>query len=371
MGSLIYLQPMVGYPTAEVHSVQVTRTVGALGKSVDVLLVVGSLSVDPEALQTAVLDYYGVEFGPRVRVITVPGRRLQGLSFPLALREILGQAPEADAFYTRSYLMARRLLRYRRLHKRKVFFESHKKMGYLREDPIPESPYATIRDRFESRNEPRKLIQHVYSQADCVFFLHRHSLEVARRDLALQSADELWYGFQDGAPVEGLSKDRDAFVYSGSLEEHKLFVLLMDALDQVQTDVRVAVYGGDSSQIADLRRRVAARPCGNRLDLLGWRKPTDLQAQLGGYQYGIALQEGLKVVDYIENGLIPIVPDIPSYREVLDDRHAVFFRPDDPTSLAEALSNPPLMARDLPAVRELCAAHSVGRRAQAILARLE
>lgn len=370
MQSLIYLQPMDGYPTAQVHSIQITRTVGEIGKYTDVLLVVGSLSVEPEQLPAAVRDYYGVEFGPRVRVIAVPGRRLQGLSFPFALRELIAHAPEGAAFYTRSYSMARRLLRYRWMHKRKVFFESHKKMGYLKEDPVAGSPYAAIRSRFEERNEPLDLIQQVYTQADCVFFLHRHSLEAARRDLVLRDADELWYGFQGVPSVEDRTEDRDAFVYSGSLEEHKLFVLLMDALDRVHSDVRVSVYGGDSGQITDLRRRVAARACGKRLEFLGWQRPTDLQAQLLRYRYGIALQEGLKVVEYIENGVIPIVPDIPSYREVFDDRFVVFFRPDAPASLAEALTSPTLKTSDHSAVRQFCAAHSVEHRARTILARL-
>jgi glycosyltransferase involved in cell wall biosynthesis len=371
MQSLIYLQPMNGYPTAQVHSVQITRTVGELGKYADVLLVVGSLSVEPQQLRAAVRDYYGVEFGPRVRVITMSGQRLQGLSFPLALRKLMAHAPSGAVFYTRSYPMARRLLRYRWMHKRKVFFETHKKMGYLKEDPVADSPYAAIRRRFEERNESLELIQRVYSQADCVFFLHRHSLEVARRDLALRDADELWYGLHGEPPVQDPAEDRDAFVYSGSLEEHKLFVLLMDAIDQVHTDVRVSVYGGDSDQIADLRRRAVGRPCGKRLDFLGWRRPTDLLTQLRRYRFGIALQEGLKVVDYFESGLVPIVPDIPSYRDVLDERHACFFHPDSPEHLAQALDHAVGRARVEPAaIRELCDTYSVECRAEKILAKL-
>ncbi|NNG15059.1 MAG: glycosyltransferase family 4 protein [Gemmatimonadales bacterium] len=369
MPSLIYLQPMHGYPTAQVHSIQITRTVGALGRHVDVLLVAGSLSVEPEKLPGAVRDYYNVEFGPQVRVITMPGTRLQGLSFPFALREIMASASEGAAFYTRSYLMARRLLRYRWMHKRKVFFESHKKMGYWNKEPLEGSPYADARQRFAERNEPIAQIRRVYQQADCVFFLHKHSLALARRDLALRDAEHLWYGLRcstRAAPTGG-----QGIVYAGSLSEDKLIDFLLDALDRVETDVRVSVYGGDSDQIGDLRRRVAARPCGKRLDFRGWQRPADLSRELPKYRFGVAMQEGMKVVDYLESGLTPIVSDTPAYRDVFDARHACFFRPDSPEQLAQALDHAVDHAIQPAAIRQLCDTYSVERRARKILARLE
>jgi hypothetical protein len=105
MPALIYLQPMHGYPTAEVHSIQITRTVGALGNHVEVLLVAGSLSVEPAKLPVAVRDYYGVEFGPKVRVVTMPGSVLHAFvpdgpeAPPLSLdayEESLLRVPQED-----------------------------------------------------------------------------------------------------------------------------------------------------------------------------------------------------------------------------------------------------------------------------------
>jgi hypothetical protein len=78
----------------------------------------------------------------------------------------------------------------------------------------------------------------------------------------------------------------------------------------------------------------------------------------------------MKVVDYLECGLTPIIPALPSYLEVLDARHAVFFRPDDADSLARALDAAGGRAADREAVRELCDRCSVDRRAATILGRL-
>ena len=368
MQSLIYLQPMDGYPTAKVHSIQITRIVGEIGKHTDVLLVVGSLSAEPEQLPAVVSDYYGVEFGPRVRVIAIPRTRLQGFSFPFALRELMGHAPEGAVFYTRSYLMARRLLRYRWIHKRRVFFESHKKMGYWNKEPLEGSPYADVRRRFAERNEPIELIRGVYTKADCVFFLHKHSLELARREVALRDAEHLWYGLQCGP--EDRAMDRRGIVYAGSLTEDKLTDLLLDALDRVETDVRVSLYGGDSKQIAELERRAAARPCAERLDFRGWRRPKDLPGELHRYRFGLAMQEGMKVVDYLESGLTPIVPDTPAYRDVFEERHVIYYPPDGPQQLAKVLDSCESRVRDPSVLRDFCAAHSIERRAQTILTRL-
>ncbi len=367
MRSLIYLQPM-SYPGEKTHTIQITRTVAALGEHVDVLLVVGSLTVEPEYLKDAVRRIYGVELGPRVRAIEVRRWWLVEPLFPFALRKILSAAGGRADYYTRSFPIARRLLRYQWWHGGRVFLETHKKAGYLKEDPVPDSRYLRIRNRFERTNDPRWRIRRIYSRVDCLFFLHRHSLEAVARDQAVRGAEHLWYGLQP--PASEPAHGRHGFVYCGSVVEHKLFDLLLDALDRVKMEVRVSVYGAEPSRVAKLKKTTAGRPCWARLVFHDRRDHADLQGLLRAYQYGVALQEGLKVVDYLENGLTPIVPDLPSYREVLDERHALFFRADDPDSLARRLDGVDQRTADPAAVRELLDTFSVERRAQKILARL-
>jgi len=150
-----------------------------------------------------------------------------------------------------------------------------------------------------------------------------------------------------------------------------MFHLLLDALDRVHTDVRVGLFGGEDSVIAELSRTASHRPCWPRLEFHGRLDHAALQDRLLSYRYGIALKEAMKVVDYMENGLTPIVPDIPSYREVMDERHAMFFRSDDPDSLAQCLDGAGGRIADLSATQELLARYSVDRRAAKVIAKLQ
>ncbi len=367
MRSLIYLQPMA-YPTTRSHSIQITKLVGALGKQIDVLFVVGSLTVRPEQVRDDVRRIYGVEFGDRVRVAAVDSKWFHTFSFPFGLRKVLALAPKDADFYTRSFPIARKLLRYRWLHGRRVFLETHKKAGYLRADPVADSPYARTREVIEQVNQSLSFIRTVYSRADCVFFLHRHSMDVARRDGAVRDSEHIWYGVR--APRQSGGR-RQGFVHCGSILEGKMFHLLLDALDRVQTDVRVGIFGGEASVIEALGRTASHRPCWPRLEFLGRLDHAALQDRLLSYRYGIALKEAMKVVDYMENGLTPIIPDIPSFREVMDERHALFFRSDDPASLARCLDGAGGHIADLAAARELFDRYSVDRRAERVIAKLQ
>jgi hypothetical protein len=49
--------------------------------------------------------------------------------------------------------------------------------------------------------------------------------------------------------------------------------------------------------------------------------------------------EGIKVVDYLENGLTPIIPRLGTYAGVFKDDQVIYFAPDVPESLADALMN--------------------------------
>ncbi|MGE0551871.1 MAG: glycosyltransferase [Gemmatimonadales bacterium] len=367
MSGLVYLQPM-RFPSEATHTIQIARTIAALGRRVEVVLVVAELTVDPAALTEAIERAYGVAFGSGVRVVAIPRAHFRGPRLPLTLRALLRGAPAGTALYTRSLRMASRLTRWRWLHGRRVFLESHKKAGYLREDPVPGSRYEGIRRRFERGNESLAMIRRVYAEVDCVFFLHRHALEAVRQTQPLRDGDHLWYGVRPGIAAGGA--DRRGLAHCGSLAEHKLIDLLLDALDRAQTPLRVTLYGGTPDRIEAVARGAAGRPCSARIELPGWLPHPALHQALQRHTHGVALQEGMKVVDYLEAGLTPIVPEIPSYREVLDERHAIFFRPDDPSSLAAALDGAQGRRADPRAVAELAERYAVDRRADAIVSRL-
>jgi hypothetical protein len=365
--TLVYLERM-RFPTEETRAFQITRTVAALAQRTDTILAVESLTTDPGRLSAEVERIHGARLPARLEVIVVPGCMWRPWFFPFLLRYLRRVAGGEVDFYTRSFRTALLLARWRRFHHGLVALESHKKAGFLREDPVPGSRYAPIRERFERAGDSEAAIRSTYAAVDCVFFLHRHSRLAAERQGAVRAAEDLWYGMEPPGP--DTSPRGSGLVFAGSLEEHKLFDLLCDSLDGIEPPAPVAVYGGTPGRIEEIRRKLAGRPCAGRLVFHGRIPRAELRRELGRYGHGIALQEGLKVVDYLESGLTPIVPDIPSYREVLDERFAVFFRPDDPDALARVLGDPALRTADGALVRALRLEHSVDRRADRIVARL-
>lgn len=360
--AIAFLQAMP-FPTDQTHSIQIARTVAALADHADVTLIVGRLTVDPATLAEAVTREYGVSFGPGIRVVVAPGR-LHGLWFRFTVGRLLAELPPNAIWYTRTLAIARRLLRTRRLHRRPIYLETHL-AGYHREDPVPGSRYRAIRERFERDNEAGPTIERVFAGVDGVFFLHRHALEIVRAKQRLVSAQHLWYGWRSPSLGE---QPRQGLVFCGSIAEHKLFGLLLDALDRVHGSIGVTVYGGEPDLIEANRRRLEGRPAAARIRFEARVPPASLGPVLARFRNGIALQEGLKVIDYLEHGVMPIVPDLPSYRNEFDDRHVVFYAPDDPDSLARAMEQADRHQLDWSAIEALAARYSTARRAERIIA---
>ncbi len=365
--SLVYIHQF-RFPNRGAAWIQITRTLSALADHADVVLVVGSLTQKRSRLDQACIEYFGRPLAPRIKLVSVR-RWLRRLSFPLMIRRVLAQAPRHAALYTRSVYTAEKLIAYRSLHKRRVIFESHAGgEGFLREDAVANSRYAAIRDAFESDSRHHALLRHVYSNADTVFFLHQHCLDAVKRALPLNDADALWYGFRQDR--KAFQPTGSSFVFCGLISEHKLIDLLLDAFDLVKSSARLAVYGGNEHQASRWREKMESRPCADRIAFHSALPYPALQERLRDYRFGLATQEGMKVVDYIENGVTPIVPDIPSYRDVFDERHVIFYRPDDPVDLARTLDAAAGHVYDPAAIRELCERYSLERRAEKILARL-
>ena len=44
--------------------------------------------------------------------------------------------------------------------------------------------------------------------------------------------------------------------------------------------------------------------------------------------------EGIKVVDYLECGVIPIIPRIATYTDIFDEDTVIYYQPDNPKDLA-------------------------------------
>jgi hypothetical protein len=258
-----------------------------------------------------------------------------------------------------------RLIAYRGLHRKRIYFETHLKDAVCMKDPVPNSPYAAIRERWESENEGNGFAETVYRNSDRVFFLHRHSEERARTLLGLGNTASMWYGLKQQDYPE--SKGRPgSFVYCGSVGSGRLFELLMDAVGMAGDWLKVDIIGGSAEDIAQRKAELGQRNIAHRFDFKGYVPSAELPRHLQRYRFGISLIEGMKVADYAENGVIPVVPRSPSLTDVFDDSNAVFFEPDSAVSLCEVLKLRLSVGLDGQSLAALVNKHSMVRRAETI-----
>lgn len=330
--ALVYLTQM-RYPSPAAHSIQISRTVAALGKFTKVYVVVKELGSGVAAAE----KQYGLDFEGRVEFVQCTPRfgMLGMLWLAWRMSRIIGGP---FVFYTRTYSFARKLIRTKRWHKRPVFFESHKKRGYFKEDKVDASGFTNLRNEEEAKNESRETIDEVYLGADQVFFLHDHSREIAARDLGLKNAVWNWYGVDLSRVGSPGVQPRFDFIYCGSVTRGKLVGLLLDAAANLTRPFAFHIYGKcDEETRLWLEKEISARGLSRQVVYQGMLPFAELQKRLPEYRTGIATMEGIKVVDYIENGLSLVIPDIVSYREIFGDDDVYFFKSDDAADLANAM----------------------------------
>ena len=113
--------------------------------------------------------------------------------------------------------------------------------------------------------------------------------------------------------------------------------LLLDGLAVSETNITIDMIGGTRDDVAKISNAAEVRGVRRNLRFLERVTHRELPSILGRYTYGLTLMEGLKVADYVECGLIPVIPKIPMYTEIFNNNTAIFFEPDNPQSLNEAL----------------------------------
>lgn len=99
----------------------------------------------------------------------------------------------------------------------------------------------------------------------------------------------------------------------------------------------VDIIGGAPEDIERVQAEAETRGIGGKLRFLARVPHRELPDILTRYKFGLSLVEGLKVADYVECGLTPVIPNIPMYREIFTQTEACFFEPDDPSSLSQVL----------------------------------
>lgn len=328
------------YPNSKAHSIQVTKILCCLSKYTDVTFICNKIT-NKHNIYAEIKEKYNYDL-QHVKFIEIPKKKLRGVPFLFTLKKLMSEIPNEAVFYTRSYGIAKRLARTKFLHKKNVILESHKKNGYDKEDSVDASRYLTQRKLFEKNNISKKDLQKIYSSVDAIIFTSEESQKIVANDLNVQNTAFIWHPLSPSLVPHEPSR---GIVFCGSLAPDKLIGLLFDALAISPTGIIVDLIGGSEEAIGWARREAERRGVESNVRFLDRVPHSALPNVLSRYRFGLSLMEGLKVADYVECGLIPVIPRLKMYTTIFESDSAIFFEPDSPESLnskLKSLSNIPL-----------------------------
>lgn len=143
----------------------------------------------------------------------------------------------------------------------------------------------------------------------------------------------------------GLPQDKRLVVYTGHLYPWKGAHLLAEAARMLSPGVEVYIVGGTESDLRAFRARFSAP----NLHIIGWQEPRMIPLWLraadllvlptsGKEAIGRTYTSPLKLFEYMASGTPIIAADVPAIREVLTLHEAMFFSADDSASLASTIS---------------------------------
>jgi glycosyltransferase involved in cell wall biosynthesis len=330
---IVYLMN-TDYPNQKAHSIQITKILFGLSKYTDVIFICNKITTNETNLYEEINNIYGYDLRA-VKIIEISKKKLTGFNFYFTLNKLKKTIDKNAIFYTRSYSIAKRLIRTKFIHKRNIILESHKKSGYYKEDTVTNSRYSKQRKSFENNNRSKKSIQKIYSAVDGVVFTSNESKRIAETDLKIKNTTFIWH------PLNSFKtqKIRDLnIIYLGSLAPDKLIELLLDALAYTKSNIVVDMLGGHPEHQEIIQKEAKLRGVQENLRFLKRVPPRQVPDVISQYRYGLSMMEGLKVADYIECGLIPIIPRIKMYSEIFKPNDVIFFEPDSAKSLNESLN---------------------------------
>lgn len=140
----------------------------------------------------------------------------------------------------------------------------------------------------------------------------------------------------------GLPQGKKVALYIGRLDGWKGTDTLLEATALLPADILVAVIGGEANQIEKLKKQY---PSVKFLGFRPYRELADNQAaadvlvlpNTGKDEVSAQFTSPMKLFSYMAAGKPIVASNLPSLREVLGEESALFFTPDDPHSLAEAI----------------------------------
>lgn len=174
----------------------------------------------------------------------------------------------------------------------------------------------------------------------------------------------------------GIREDAKVALYIGMLGSWKGTDTLAEAARLLAPEVKVVVIGGEEHELPEWRKRYP------EVSFLGFRPYAELADNQQAADVLVLPNTGkdpvsarhtspLKLFSYMASGIPMVVSDLPSLREVVDEKSAFIVEPDDAAALAAgiraALADPAEAARRSSAAQSLVAHHTWDARARRIL----
>ena len=353
------------FPTTQARGIQTLHTAHALARAGWGVRLLAQRPARPAGTTASALAGYGLTPHPRLRVVSLPVARVDGLrwleihkrlaitnwSYALAcVADVLRLRPRPDAILTRDPRLAWIFLRMQPIHKRPVIYEVHEIFSTRPRDNRSLEPGEVqgVADR------TRALEASVFAEADLLL------------PLTQACADIIGYSFQvpperivvvpdaTTPPADELPpRDRDTrrVVYAGQLYRWKGVDSLLAAM-ALLPEATLTVFGGrgspDDPDLLACQARAQELGIGGRVEFRGFVPHAQVRAALAGAGAAVLplpdnlmaryFTSPLKLFDYMAAGVPVVASDLPAVGEVLEDGdNALLVPPEDPPAMAAAI----------------------------------
>lgn len=315
-------------PTEKAHGIQIMKTCEALmrlGHEVELIVPNRKTHITDDSF-----SYYGVQTRFPIHRLSVWdtamygrfGFLLQSFTFALSLRRYL-RKNAYDAFYSRDEHILTFI-------SKPFIWESHTGAwnGAARSVARRAQHIVVIsnglKEFYISKDIPPERITVAHDGIDLEEFAHHETKEVARARL-------------------GLPTDKKIAMYIGRLDGWKGTDTLLEAAVHLPNDFMVAVIGGEDAQVKELKHRYP------NVQFLGFHPYSELADNMAAADVLVLPNTGkdvisvkytspLKLFAYMTSGIPIVASDLPSIREILDERGAVLVPPDNTEALAEGIA---------------------------------
>ncbi len=321
----------IRFPTEKAHGIQIAKACEALAKAgEEVVLLVPSRHTD---IQEPALQYYGIKESFRIQYVASAdtaswgklGFWLQSLLFALSVRVHLRDI-EPDVVYGRDELVLSILSL---CGVTKIFWESHDGTWNIASRYIAKRMEGVVvvsrglKALYERLGIAAENICAVPNGIDMAAFSAVETKEIARERLHLP-------------------QDKKIALYIGRLDGWKGSETLLEASRFLPEDFSVAIIGGELAQIETLKKKYPG------VLFLGYRPYSELANNQAAAdvlvvpntakdKVSVSYTSPLKLIAHMASHRPIVASDLPSIRELVDDTSAVLVAPDSPQALADGI----------------------------------